>query len=273
VCLLIVLSRVDAQVPLVVAANRDERYDRPATAMVVLDAGPPRVLGGRDQLAGGTWLAVNEAGVVAGLTNRPVEGGRDPAKRSRGELPLRLTGFPTAGAAVSALASEVDPAAYNPAWILVGDRRSLFSLDLSDGEALRVEELAPGLHVLENSPLGTTSAKVGHVRALLTGIEAWAPTDRARRLAAVLADHERPAPAPGAGTTGAPPLPEQARAACVHTEHYGTRWSCLVEVPAGGAPPTLRFADGPACSTPWRDAGDLWTALPSPAAAASPPDC
>ena len=37
----------------------------------MLRGGGPRILGGRDEVAGGTWLAVNEHGVVAGLTNQP----------------------------------------------------------------------------------------------------------------------------------------------------------------------------------------------------------
>ena len=68
-CLLIALSRVLPDAPLLVAANRDERYDRPAEAITVLRDRGPRILGGRDQVAGGTWLAVNEHGVLAGLTN------------------------------------------------------------------------------------------------------------------------------------------------------------------------------------------------------------
>ena len=256
-CLLIVLAGVDAGAPLVVAANRDERYDRPATAMTVLDPGPPRILGGRDELAGGTWLAVNEAGVVAGLTNRPVEGGRDPSRRSRGELPLRLAGFPTAAAAVEALRHEVDPGQFNPAWLLVGDRSSLFALEVADGPGVRVESLAPGAYVLENRPLGDRSSKVGHVRDQLGGIEALPGPERSRRLVAVLADHHVPAPAPGAAPPG---VPEEVRADCVHTDHYGTRWSCLVEVPSDtGRPPRVRYADGPPCSAPFLDAGGLWT--------------
>ena len=268
-CLLIVLSRVDAETPLVVAANRDERFDRPADPMTVLDAGPPRVLGGRDELAGGTWLAVNDAGVVAGLTNRPVEGGRDPTKRSRGELPVRLAAFTTAASAVEAFAVEVEAAAYNPAWILVGDRQSLYAIDLSDQQTVRVEELGPGLHVLENSPIGAPSPKTAHVRALLEGLEAGPPASRAGRLAAVLADHEVPAggvPEVGAG------VPAQVRADCVHTDLYGTRWSCLVEVPASTAvAPAVRVAAGPPCTTPFVDAGALWTAGPWGASGPSPP--
>jgi len=75
VCLLIALSRTVDGAPLVIGANRDEFYGRPATAMTVLQERGPRLLGGRDHLAGGTWLAVSEHGVVAGLTNQPSASG------------------------------------------------------------------------------------------------------------------------------------------------------------------------------------------------------
>src|ERR1700721_53126 len=104
VCLLVVCSRVIPGFPLVVAANRDERLDRPASAITVLRENEPRILGGRDELAGGTWLAVNEYGVVAGLTNRPSALGRDPTRRSRGELPLVLASTESADHGVSTFA-------------------------------------------------------------------------------------------------------------------------------------------------------------------------
>ena len=90
VCLLVLLFGVDPDAPLVVAANRDERLDRPAVAMTVLAEGGPRILGGRDNKAGGTWLAVNEYGVVAGLTNRPAPDGADPARRCAVSSPSPL---------------------------------------------------------------------------------------------------------------------------------------------------------------------------------------
>ena len=70
-CLLVVLSRVIPGAPLVVAANRDEWLDRPSLAMTSLSEAP-RIRGGRDQRAGGTWLATSESGLVAGLTNAPM---------------------------------------------------------------------------------------------------------------------------------------------------------------------------------------------------------
>ncbi|HEY7920407.1 MAG TPA: NRDE family protein, partial [Streptosporangiaceae bacterium] len=125
-CLLIALSGVVPGVPLLIAANRDEMYQRPADPITVLRPAQPRILGGRDELAGGTWLAVNEHGVVAGLTNQPTEA-RDPAKRSRGELPLAFAAYPDAKTAVTEVCARLDPADYNPCWMLVGDRHALFS--------------------------------------------------------------------------------------------------------------------------------------------------
>src|ERR1700752_3288225 len=103
--------------PLIVAANRDERLDRPAVPMTVLRERQPRILGGRDELAGGTWLAGHEHGVVAGLTNQPSLGGRDPSKRSRGELPLAFASYASAAEAVRAVPAGLDPARYNPCWM------------------------------------------------------------------------------------------------------------------------------------------------------------
>src|SRR5215211_3412422 len=151
-CLLIVISGVVPGLPLIVAANRDERRDRPTVPMTRLEGAGTSlaILGGRDEVGGGTWLATNEAGVVAGLTNRPLRDGPDTAKRSRGELPLALARHPTAAAAVAAFGPTIDPSAYNPSWLLVADRNDVFFVDVTGSDQVVVERLARGVHVLEN---------------------------------------------------------------------------------------------------------------------------
>ena len=243
-CLLIVLSRARRDLPVVVAANRDERLERPATAMTVLREAGPRALGGRDEQAGGTWFALNEHGVFAGLTNRPPPWD-GAAKRSRGELPLALAAHPSAADAVEAFARGFRPEDYNPAWILVGDRQALFAVDMTATGAPTVTPLPPGLHVVENRPPGTETAKVAHVRRLLAGVEALPAGALVARLEAVVADHR----AASGGERAA------LSAACVHADGYGTRWSGLVTVPADAAsPPTFRYTDGPPCRAVFREA-------------------
>ena len=243
-CLLVFATRLRPDILLAVGANRDEQLERPAVPMEVLRASGPRVLGGRDLLAGGTWLAVNEHGVVAGITNRPLlEQGRDASKRSRGELPLALASHGSARAAVEAVVAATRPDDYNPAWLAVADREALFTMDLTGGEAPVVTEHPPGVHVFENRPPGTESPKVLRVRSLLDDLGDLGDAELVDRLAATLADPVIP--------EGVEERVRLAGAACVHGETYGTRWSGIVTVPAGRARPTLRYADGPPCTAPY----------------------
>jgi uncharacterized protein with NRDE domain len=261
-CLLVMVSRLEEAAPLVVGANRDERLDRPATAMTVLQSAGPRILGGRDEEAGGTWLAVNEHGLVAALTNRPASEGRDPSKRSRGELPLALACHSNAPDAVEDFLCRFDPLDYNPAWLLVGDRYSLYSLDMTGNRPV-AEELPAGVHILENLPLGSRSPKVDHFREILgsvggTGLKGAALLGRLRR---ALSDHSLPDKADKDdedAIRGQVRSPEML-AACVHTETYGTRSSTIVRVPVReDARIALSVAHGHPCTSPFVDAEGLW---------------
>jgi uncharacterized protein with NRDE domain len=245
-CLLLVASRVVPGVPLLVGANRDEYLDRPSDAVTVLDDGPPRVLGGRDLRAGGTWLAVNEDGVCAGLTNQPLGDALDRSKRSRGALPIALTGYRTAAQAVEEFVGTFDPADFNGCWLLVGDRSSLFFVDFTGADAVATP-LAPGVHVLENRPLGAASPKVDLVLATVGEPSDAVTTEAVFRT--VLADHRIP-PEDERPTAGS----------CVHLDGYGTRSSCLVQVTDDAAvAPRVLVADGPPCVTPFEDATSLWS--------------
>jgi uncharacterized protein with NRDE domain len=251
-CLLIVAWRVLTDTPLLIGANRDEYLDRPALSMTVLRDSDPRVLGGRDERSGGTWFAVNEHGVFAGLTNEPLGETSDPTKRTRGELPLALTAHRKADEAVGEFVGRYDPADYNGAWLMVGDRRSLSFIDFTrQAGAAEPVTLAPGIHVLENRSLTTASAKVERVTAALAPLGHGSAADGAL-LARVLADH----------TTAARPegdKPVGITANCVHLPEYGTRSSCLVRYGEDPAmPPSVAVADGPPCRTPFVEAGSLW---------------
>jgi uncharacterized protein with NRDE domain len=260
-CLLVFAWQPDEDHPLVVAANRDERLDRPARSACVLAEGPPRIVGGRDELAGGTWLATNEHGVVAGLTNRPSLTGRDTTKRSRGELPLLAAGQTSAAAAVAALVAAVGPDQYNPAWLLIGDRRSLFYVEIEADRKPSVEALDPGIHILENVSLGQASPKADRVRSLLrTAATAGRALEDA--LPEVLADHALPFGSDDDTIeVGGIVRHTATLACCVHTEEYGTRSAALVVVDRpDDALPLVRVADGPPCSAAFVDATAYWTA-------------
>lgn len=254
-CLLIVEFAPTQREAVLLGANRDERLDRATAPFGVLRASPGRVLGGRDLVAGGTWLAVSEHGVVAGLTNRPSPGGPDPTRRSRGELPLLAASGRTADEGIEALRARATAGAFNPAWLLVADRTSLRYVEIDDDLGARVEELPPGRYVLENRPLGAPSAKVDRVRGLLPA----RPAELRSALPSVLADHVVP---PLAARDE--PGDEDRRsglAACVHTERYGTRSSTIVSIASSvDQLPEVLVAEGHPCESPFVDRTGLWVA-------------
>ncbi|MEY2689776.1 MAG: hypothetical protein RL375_3975 [Pseudomonadota bacterium] len=75
---------------LVLAANRDEFFERPSAPMAWWDAGGEQdarpILAGRDLRGGGTWLGLNRQGRLALLTNIRTGRGSPPGVPSRGEL-------------------------------------------------------------------------------------------------------------------------------------------------------------------------------------------
>jgi uncharacterized protein with NRDE domain len=246
VCLLIAISGVIDDAPLLVAANRDEFYARDAVPMTVLRDAGPRILGGRDLEAGGTWMAVNQHGVVAALTNKPAEGARDPSKRSRGEIPLLLAAHQSAAAGVDALQSTFEPGEFNPCWVLVGDRRDLYSVDMTGPGRVESQLLPAGVHILENKPLGDPSAKVDRVRDLVGDCRSSSADSVTRRLGAVLADHVMPLEA--VDTSESAERQARISACCVHTELYGTRSSMVVGVPPSASDrPRVWSSTGPPC--------------------------
>ena len=90
-CTLALYFKVFPGYPLVVAANRDEHYDRPSAPPSITGT-DPTILAGTDLRAGGTWLGVNEYGLLVGILNRRQKPGSIPQDnyRSRGLLCLEL---------------------------------------------------------------------------------------------------------------------------------------------------------------------------------------
>lgn len=126
-CTVIVLRRPGDPWPLICGANRDERIERPWEAPDHHWPAFPGVLGGKDRLADGTWMALGPAGVLATVLNRPGSLGPAAGKRSRGELPLRGSAWASAAQATDAL-GRLDASAWRPFNLVLADSREAFFL-------------------------------------------------------------------------------------------------------------------------------------------------
>ncbi len=136
-CTIVIIRRPDHAWPVIIGANRDEMVSRPWEAPARHWPDRQNVVAGLDCLAGGTWLARNDEGVVAAVMNREHSLGPLPGKRSRGELPLEAVDHADATAAAEAL-KELDPDAYQPFNMLIADNQDAYWL-CSNGISKKIE--------------------------------------------------------------------------------------------------------------------------------------
>ena len=145
-CSVVILRRPGHEWPVIFAANRDEMGNRPWLPPGRHWPDRPQTVAGLDKLAGGSWLGLNDHGLIAGIMNRMNSLGPSPGKRSRGELVLEALDHADASEAAKALAS-LDPAAYRPFNLVLADNRDAFWL-ANLGERLRLEKIPAGLSMI-----------------------------------------------------------------------------------------------------------------------------
>ena len=228
-CLILLAFDSHPDYSLIVAANRDEFYDRP-TAPAEFWPDAPHVLAGRDLQAGGTWLGIDRSGRFAAVTNYR-QGTREPtAARSRGHL---VSGFLTSEAAPIEYLRQVerDRGRYNGFNLLVGDPGSLGYCSNRGGTPRMVN---PGVYGLSNHLLDTAWPKVVTGKSALEALVRQSQAELVHELFDLLADRTRPADdlLPRTGITGE--WERLLSSAFIASETYGTRSSTVVLVGRDG---------------------------------------
>lgn len=229
-CLIAFALDASRRFPLVVAANRDEYFDRPAARLAwwTPEEGRPPVLSGRDLQAGGTWLGLTAEGRLAMVTNVRKPRLEDVQAPSRGQIVTRW------------LRGDLPAERFWPHVALAGHQPfNLVAVDFRAGDCFWAssEQACPqridrGIHGLSNGPLDPPWPKVTALKSRLhqalddaDGVDALAG-----RLFAALADRQEAAdahlPSTGIGTAAERMLsPAFIRSP---DGRYGTRCSTLV---------------------------------------------
>lgn len=128
-CTVVLLRRPGHAWPVILGANRDEMANRPWKPPARHWSERGDIVAGLDELAGGTWMGLNDSGVIACILNRHGTLGPAPGKRSRGELVLEALDHANAADAAEALAA-LDPLAYRPFNLVVADNHHAYWLAL-----------------------------------------------------------------------------------------------------------------------------------------------
>jgi len=221
--------------PLIVAANRDEYFTRPSGDPQVLIE-KPLAFGGKDLLAGGTWLGVNEHGLLAGILNRRVDDEDHGAPRSRGLLCLDILNAKTPAEACAFLKQE-QSASYRPFNLLFANAQEAY-IAHNMKEKIELVRLRKGIHVISNTSIyDSASPKTNHAHTLFSdaarevqqslkqsffkrwfggGLPIWDQPAFIRLFKGILSNH-------ASGNSKDP-----RGAICVHTSHYGTVSSTVI---------------------------------------------
>jgi uncharacterized protein with NRDE domain len=155
-CLILAAWRAHEEYPLIVAANRDEFHNRPASPAGFWDD-QPALLAGRDLQAKGTWMGVARNGKFAAVTN--YRGAHEPsAPHSRGAL---VTGFLMNGQAPDEYIRGIEKASYSGFNLLASDGKDFWWISNRDGAPRRLE---PGIYGLGNLLLDSPEVEAAKQR-------------------------------------------------------------------------------------------------------------
>jgi uncharacterized protein with NRDE domain len=262
-CTLAIYFKLFADYPVVVAANRDEYLARAALPPTAL-ATEPHIVGGKDLVAGGTWLGINEHGVIAGILNRRRSDNieNDPNLRSRGMLCLEALRHESAAEAARFVENQRG-ADYNPFNLLIASRDETFVAYNRYGE-IELAEVKPGLHLLTNLDVDDfecprISRAYSHFAELSVREDfASDPLGMRAELTRLLGDH----------STQLDPRSGRPNSLCLHLGDYGTRSSSQIFMARDGIRVEHFFAGGPPCTSPYEPAIVPRRERPSPAISA-----
>ncbi len=186
-CLILIAYRTHPQYPLILAANRDEFYDRP-TAPASFWETEPRILAGKDLKSGGTWLGISRKGRIAALSNF-----RDPRTMkndspSRGSLVTKfLLDVSSPAEYLEALQQRAPE--YNGYSMIFGDMKNMYAYS---NKGAIPPLLQPGIHGLSNHLLDTPWPKVAQGKKALAEVLAEGAEPAVEDIFALLADRSMP---------------------------------------------------------------------------------
>lgn len=234
-CTLVVAADAFEGHPLVVVANRDEQIDRASSPPTTWMSRGLAFVAPRDELAGGTWLGVNTAGVFVGITNRFL-GPKDPARVSRGAIVAEALELGSARAIHERLA-RLPASRHNGFHLVYADAHDVLAT-VSSGTHIAQLSLGRGVHAVTERSFGAgdDSGRMSRIRA------AWARLAPSReldldRLSQLLTEHDE----------------DVMSATCIHIPGigYGTRSATAIALASDPAKRRMLWAEGPSCSTPF----------------------
>ncbi len=239
-CFLLTCYKLNIEYPIIVAANRDEYSSRISTEPKILEA-RPRVFAAQDLKAGGTWLGLNDKGVVVGVLNRE-SSNYNEGRRSRGLLCKDALGL----AAAEQIKELVERERHNYNFF------NLFYADFNEAyityaeDAVRTEKLEPGCHIISSGDMDDfDNPKIQRAASLIFVIDLTDISNLTEGLKTICRDHQF--------------RDRKKDNICIHGEDFGTLSSTILAVNGKNLARSIYlYAAGAPCTSSYNDYSHLF---------------
>ena len=221
-CLIVFSYQSHPEYELIVAANRDEFYER-STQEAHFWENESHILAGKDLQAGGTWMGISKSGKFSALTNYRDLTTLKENPPSRGAL---VTDYLRTSDYTEKYLQNIlpDAKAYNGFNLLLKDRTGFYHFS---NHTMRTTPIEPGVHGVSNAVLDTPWNKLERAKANLKKATSADYVDEEALFELLMDDTPAPdADLPETGLTYE--MEKLVSSIFIKSERYGTRCSTLL---------------------------------------------
>ena len=157
-CTLLILHRPNNKWPLIIAGNRDEMKNRPWLPPGKHWTNYDGIIAGKDITAGGSWLGINNNGLVATILNRPNSLGPDVTKNSRGKIIIDILKKKTLDSALGYI-KLLNNKKWKPFNLFVANNKKAYWVKSTEKDKISINMLSEGKYFLDSYDLNSSQSE------------------------------------------------------------------------------------------------------------------
>ena len=156
-CTLLILYRPLHKWPLIIAGNRDEMKNRPSLSPGKHWVSDKNIIAGKDLTAGGSWLGINNRGLIATILNRPNSLGPNKEKFSRGDIIINILKNKDIKMALAYI-KLLDSTNWKPFNLFIANNKNAYWIKSNGKNKVAINLISEGRHFLDSHDLNSKTS-------------------------------------------------------------------------------------------------------------------
>jgi uncharacterized protein with NRDE domain len=156
-CTLLILYRPLHKWPLIIAGNRDEMKNRPSLSPGKHWGNDKNIIAGKDLTAGGSWLGINNKGLISTILNRPNSLGPNKEKFSRGDIIINVLKNKDIKTALTYI-ELLDITNWRPFNLFIANNKNAYWIKSTGKNKITINLISEGRHFLDSHDLNSKTS-------------------------------------------------------------------------------------------------------------------